>query len=150
MEFSYRLVGTGWAEARIADDETWASLTASYLSDALGNLLEAVGVLLEGADAASCSWDEEPGEYRWLFTRAGESVHLRILALPDQFPPQPDSAGTVVFETTQPLPVVAAAVAQGAADVLAEHGEKKYLELWVDDPFPTDTLRLVQARLTEG
>ena len=44
VEFKYRLVGTGWAEARIEDEEAWAGLTASYLSDALGNLLEAVGV----------------------------------------------------------------------------------------------------------
>lgn len=137
-------------EARIADDGAWARLTASYLSDALGNLLEAVGVLLEGATEATCSWDEEPGEYRWLFTRAGSTVHLRILALPDQFPPQPDSAGTVVFETTAPLPVVAAAVAHGAAEVLARHGEKEYLEKWVDYPFPTELLQMVQARLNKG
>ena len=43
------MTGKGWAEARIADDDSWAILTASYLSDALGDLLEAIGVLLEGA-----------------------------------------------------------------------------------------------------
>ncbi len=138
---------SGRAEGRLADDEAWAGLTASYLSDALGNLLEAVGVLLEGADEAACSWDEEPGEYRWLFTRTGQTVHLRVLALPDQFPPRPDADGTLVFETRQSLQVLAAVVAEGAAAVLATHGEQKYLDLWVDHPFPTDTLRLVQAHL---
>lgn len=125
-------------------------LTASYLSDALGNLLEAVGVLLEGADESACSWDQEPGENRWLFTRTGPSVHLRILALPDQFPPRPDAEGALVFETRQPLETLAAAVADGAAAVLATHGEQKYLDLWVDHPFPTDLLRLVQGRLGRG
>jgi hypothetical protein len=46
VEFTYRLVGTGWAEARIADEQGWAALSPSYLTDALGNLLEAVGTLL--------------------------------------------------------------------------------------------------------
>ena len=79
MEFNYRLTGTGWSEARIADDLSWAALTASYLSDALGDLLEAVGTILEGAAEACVSWQEEPGEYRWIFVREGDLVHLRIL-----------------------------------------------------------------------
>ncbi len=92
-------------------------------------------------------WDEEPGEYRWLFTRAGEQVHLRILVLPDQFPPRPDAEGTPVFETQRPLRTVATAVADGAAAVLATYGEAEYMRLWVDHPFPTDLLRMVQDRL---
>jgi hypothetical protein len=41
-------------------------------------------------------------------------------------------------------------VAQGAAEVLAEHGEKKYLDLWVEHPFPTAVLDLVRTRLNHG
>jgi hypothetical protein len=46
--FEYRLVGTGWAEARIGDDVSHATVTASYISDALGDLLYAVWRLTEG------------------------------------------------------------------------------------------------------
>lgn len=147
MEFSYRLTGTGWSEARIADAEGSAVLSASYLSDALGNLLEALGLLLEGAEEASCSWDEEPGEYRWLFLRNGEEVSLRILVFDDQFPPQPEERGRVVFETRQPLSTLASTVADAAASVLAEHGEDGYKEKWVDDPFPTGHLSMIRERL---
>ncbi len=64
VEFSFRLTGTGWAEGRIAVGDRFAMPTASYLSDALGDLIRTVRSLLEGAEGARVSWEEEPGEYR--------------------------------------------------------------------------------------
>jgi len=125
-----------------------------YLAGPALDLLDKGQVLaslpLEEAKATVCSWDEEPGEYRWLFAITGAEVHLRILALPDQFPPRPDSEGALVFETRQPFFAEAAAVASGAASVLATYGEAEYMRLWVDHPFPTDLLRLVEARVASG
>jgi len=37
-------------------------MTASYLSDALADLLTALADLRDGAWSARVSWDEEPGE----------------------------------------------------------------------------------------
>src|SRR5690349_4440222 len=85
VEFDYRLTGLGWAEARISDGRSDATFTASYLEHALGDLLEAVGILLEGADEARCSWMEEPGEYRWVFRREGSAVQLRVLGFADMY-----------------------------------------------------------------
>jgi len=147
VDFSYRLTGKGWAEARIADDDSWAILTASYLSDALGDLLEAIGVLLEGAPEARCSWEEEPGEYRWIFRRSGHDVHLTVLAFPDQLARQPDEQGRLVFRTIQPLRVIALVIADGAAAVLNEYDEDRYNEEWVEAPFPAARLAMVRQRL---
>lgn len=149
MEFSYRLTGTGWSEARLSDGTSSATVTGSYLSDALGLLLEAVGSLLEGTQEARCSWDEEPGEYRWVFVRSGDLVDLRVLAFPELWGNQPDSEGSLVFETQQELREAATAIADGAADVLAEHGEEGYLAKWVDAPFPTAHLDLVRQLLAQ-
>ena len=55
MDFTYCLVGAGWAEATLSDGPSSATLTASYLGDALGELLEANGTRFEGADEARCS-----------------------------------------------------------------------------------------------
>jgi hypothetical protein len=38
VEFEYRLVGTGWSEARFAVGDRWVGLTASYLEDALADI----------------------------------------------------------------------------------------------------------------
>lgn len=102
MEFVYRLVHMGWAEARISDGTQSTTPTASYLRDALGDLLEAVGVLLEGAKTARCSWEEEPGEYRWVYNRRGADIELCIIFFRDLWSFEPDEKGTVVFETRRP------------------------------------------------
>lgn len=147
VEFGYRLTGTGWSEARLTDGPSSVTITASYLGDAIGELLEAVGVLLDGAEQARCSWAEEPGEYRWIFDRAGSDVRLRVLAFPDDDPLEPDDRGQVVFESTAPLREIADAIARGAQNVLDEYGEDEYLRRWVQHPFPVGHLELIQAHL---
>ncbi len=136
-------------QARLADAFSDVALSASYLEDALGVLLEAVGTLLEGAERAG-SWEEEPGGYRWIFDRAGLAVRLRVLAFRDVLSSEPDEVGVTVFETSQPLTEMATAIADGAQAVLDELGEDEYLRRWVDFPFPTGHLRMIRDQLTKG
>jgi hypothetical protein len=147
VEFTYRLTGTGWSEARLAHGSNWTTITASYLGDALGDLLEALGVLLEGAAQARCSWEDEPGEYRWLFERTDSDVHLRVLAFPDQYAEEPDDQGKLLFEAQTPLREMAEAIADGAQSVLNEYGEDEYLRQWKEHPFPVSHLKLIQGNL---
>ena len=149
MEFTYRLTGTGWSEARLADSSNAVTITASYLGDALGDLLGALGVLLEGADRARCSWEEEPGEYRWLFERSGSEVRLRVLAFRDQMAEEPDDQGKVVFEAQASLREMAQAIADGAQSVVDEYGEDEYLRRWIEHPFPVGQLELIRTYLSE-
>jgi len=149
VDFRYEIYGVGWARARIRDGASEVRLRASYLGDALGDLLETLVYLLWGAEIAQCSWEEEPGEYRWIFRRSGSEVNLVILALPDNFPRLPDDAGTQIYETNKPLVEVVTAIADGAQRVLDEHGEAGYLAQWLDAPFPTDHLHLIRTLLAE-
>jgi hypothetical protein len=147
VKFNYRLTGTGWAEATLVDVAGTATVPASYLVDTLGVLLGAVAALLSGATDARCSWELEPGEYRWLFTRAGTSARLRVLRFDDAYPPEPDELGVVVFETIALLADMAAAFADGAQAVLDEHGAAGYIDRWVEHPFPVAELDSIRARL---
>lgn len=148
MNFAYRLTGTGWAEARITDEHGAATLMASYVSDALGDLLRAVRAMLSGADAARFSWEEEPGEYRWIFSRVNAQVHLRILFFRhSDNVSHPDENGLVVFETDQPLDALATAIADGAQAVRESYGEAGYLNQWAEHPFPVDHLAAIRELL---
>ena len=146
MRFEYELTGAGWSRARIQDDVAGAEITASYLSDALRDLLDAVAEIAAGADAARCAWDEEPGEFRFIFERNGHEMRMSILWFDELWGGQPDEAGTPVFETRQTIDVLARAVHGAAAQVLEDWGQEGYLEKWIEAPFPTDAL----ARLTDA
>jgi hypothetical protein len=145
VEFAYRLLGSGWSEARLAFGERWTELSASYLTDALGDLLRAVLTLKDGARSARVSWEEEPGEFRWLFTRAHEAVDVRVLWFNDQLPQFPDADGQERIAGRVAVDVLAAAVAAGAREVLERYGAKGYHERWVEHPFPTAELDALEC-----
>jgi hypothetical protein len=147
FEFSYHLTGSGWSEARVADEANHVIVTASYLSDALRSLIEAVSLIVEGADEARCSWDEEPGEYRWILRRETDGVALEILVFDELWNDEPDEAGRPVFSTRQSPLRVARAVLSGAQRVLDDLGEAEYERQWVEHPFPTAALERLRAAL---
>lgn len=55
ISVQYNLTGAGWSECIIEIRYQQAHLTASYLSDALADLLDAVTALVRGADEATVS-----------------------------------------------------------------------------------------------
>lgn len=140
FEFAYRLTGPGWSEARIADEHGDAIVTASYLSDALRCLVEAVAVVVEGVPEARCSWDEEPGEYRWILRRAGDHLQIEIRAFDDLWGDQPDEQGRLVFSTRQDPLRVARAILSAVQELLDDLGAADYERRWVEHPFPSDAL----------
>lgn len=148
MRFVFRLTGVGWAEATLEHEGHWVKLTASYLSDALGDLLSAVAKLQDGEESAVASWTEEPGEYRWLFKLERDQLNLRVLAFEDSYPPLPEDEGFPVFIATCPLDELAAAVVQGARSVLDDvGGAEGYRAKWLEDPFPSALLERVESNL---
>lgn len=148
VEFEYLLTGTGWAEGRIRHGAESATITASYLGDALGDLLTLVDLVLDGAKEADCSWEEEPGEYRWIARRNGTGqVTVQVLWFSDSFPPQPEADGSTVFLATADVEDFAAAIATGARQLLAHLDEDEYLKQWVDHPFPIELLKKIENAL---
>jgi hypothetical protein len=146
MEFSYRIAFIGEVEARLADERTAATVTASWVTeDALGDLLEALVHLLEGAAETRCSWEEEPGEYRWIFIRTRGQVELRVLGFADLDDHEPDEHGRLVFATRQDPQTLVSVIADGITAMLAEYGEAGYQE-WMD-PFPAQTFARLQQLL---
>src|SRR5258708_6131386 len=77
VTFRYELEGVGWADAYLSDGESSAQIPASYLCDALRDLVDAVQSLFT-ADTATCFWQEEPGEVKWHFCRNGDSMHVDV------------------------------------------------------------------------
>lgn len=144
LAIEYRLLNAGWAECTVRVGSISQELSASYLSDALGNLvLAAVGVLA-GLHCVATSFDEEPGEYRWVIERAsGADISLKVVAFDELWANKPNSEGKVLVETTCHPLLFGEAVHRAATAVLAEHGEAGYREKWVEHDFPSRQLELL-------
>ena len=153
LNISYRLSGVGWAECTVGDGQATCTVTASYLSNALENLVLAANALLSRFTALSFSFDEEPGEYRWVITspRLNE-IELKILSFGELWGDKPDAEGQLVFRTRCTPETFAGSVHGAAAAVLAEHSEAGYHEKWSEYPFPMaqfEQLSRALARLQE-
>lgn len=146
MRFEFNLGGHGGADGEITDETAHASIPASYISDALGDLLYAVWRISQGDPTSRFSWADEPGEWRWIMTRDDRDVSLRVLWFDGRHPPRTDEHGELIFQTRQDVTVLARAFALGASRALAKNGEEGFLESW-GHPFPTRKLEVLQAAL---
>lgn len=141
IAINYRLTGTGWSECVISyGDKAWVT-TASYLSDALGNLVRAAVALLSGFSAVTFSFEEEPGEYRWVIRspRLNE-IDLAVLEFPDLYGGRPDHEGKEMLRLRCAPEDFAQAVYEAGSRVLVEEGEAGYSEKWSEHEFPIHQL----------
>jgi hypothetical protein len=77
IHFTYRLSGTGWAVATIANEQTEMTVPASYLCDAVRDFADAVQSLFT-MNSTECVWEQEPGAVRWEFRRNGPSMTVKV------------------------------------------------------------------------
>jgi hypothetical protein len=148
VTFWYRLAGKGWSEAGIFDGVEQALLTASYLSDGLTELVDAVNALLQGREESRCAWQEEPGEYRWIFARRGDHLKIDIRWFGDTFSTESDERGQPVFSSECSLLRFAMQLRDQLATLIEEHGADGYQRQW-GMPFPREEYRRLQELLAE-
>ncbi|MBI3409029.1 MAG: hypothetical protein HY040_11835 [Planctomycetes bacterium] len=150
VSFSFRLVARGWAECSLTIGEQHLDLTASYLSDALGDLLGAVIRILEGDADATAAFAEEPGAYRLRFTRLDDNrMLIRVLEFPKTFDNRPDEKGKLLLEAECRNRIFAAAVLVASQKMLQEHGVEGYLGQWVNNEFPLERHSRLQGLLRD-
>jgi hypothetical protein len=151
VEFHYELTGTGWSACRLSIGDERCEVTASYLSDALGELASAVEDVLRRPDVdARAVFVEEPGEYRWRFLEAGdERVRVKIIEFPD-WGNADDAAGKVIFDGECGRRSLAESVARALRRLLSVHGERGYREKWLENDFPRRRLDAIEELLSRG
>ena len=136
LSVHFRLIGTGWAECEIADEASSCTVTASYLSDALRNLLLAATAVVSEFRRVTFKFDEEPGEFRWVISNTLWEIDLSILEFHELSGDKPDAEGMVRFRTVCRPRTFAEAVRDAATEVLSKLGESGYAEQWHGFPFP--------------
>jgi hypothetical protein len=137
VSLEYNLTGRGWSECIVEIDDQRVILTASFLSDALADLLRAIADVLRGNDEAKASFTEEPGEYRWKFTRVSKDrLSVCILWFDEFYRNRPNLEGKVILKAECRLRTFAGAVLSASQRVLETYGLDGYKEQWVRYEFP--------------
>lgn len=145
---SYTLAGTGWSKCVVEANDSRAELSASYLSDALGNLVLSAIAVASGFHTAEFGFDEEPGEYRWsLIAVDNNTIRLRLFEFEELWGNKPTASGRLHLETTLTPLAYAKAVHACAAAVQKEHGVAGYAEKWAEHPFPAHLLELLATSI---
>ncbi|NUQ99488.1 MAG: hypothetical protein HOY79_24020 [Streptomyces sp.] len=141
LRLSWQFTGSGWAECVISDHEREARLTASYLSNAPEDLLNAVSSLLAGQDEVRAQFEAEPTAFRWIFYRQDTTVGIRILELAHGG--LHDNAGTELWSGWQPLDGLTRAVIRCFDQVARAYGESAYRSKW-GEHFPRTELEALR------
>ncbi|MDR2213252.1 MAG: hypothetical protein LBE21_06475 [Pseudomonadales bacterium] len=150
LTIDYRLLDAGWAECTVQTANASQELSASDLSDALRNLVLAAVAILAGLRSVATSFDEEPGEYRWVLEYTGGlEISLKILLFNELWGNKPDSEGEILIQTTCHLLEFAEAVANAASRVLEKYGIQGYAEKWPEHEFPSRELNLLNEYIAQ-
>ena len=148
LQLRYELTGAGWADCTFELDGQRAHTTATYLSDALDELCRATLEVLRGASHAEAVFDEEPGEYRWLFDRS-QDQRLRIRIVDGVLTPE-NSIDTILLDAGCTAREFGEVLLSELQRLLELHGEDGYLEKWVRFPFPRTRLEELRAVVEAG
>ncbi len=151
FSFSYHLETAGWSTATVSDGERSVVLTASYLSDALGDLTRAVIALLRGAEQATLTWHEEPRVAEWRFERQGDDVDVRITLFDNGSSSRVVQARLVepAFQMRCPLGRLAGEVLDELWQVQETVGVDGYQERWKMQAFPLQEYTQLRELLRE-
>jgi hypothetical protein len=149
VAFTYELTGAGWAEATIGIDGSVVQVTASYLSDALDDLLRAVVNVLQGVPENTFSFVEEPGEYRWHLRRISEDQLSITITRFDDWPENRRQPGRIVFAQTCRLRTFAGAVYDSCNRLLERLGPDGYHDKWGEHEFPLNRLHELQHEISK-
>src|SRR6266852_5358469 len=99
-----------WSGAIVSDGEQSLRVFTMLLGPALSDLTQAVIRLLRKVEHTTAFWEDDPGQYRWVFDRDGEQVRVQILYFDRAFTQVDDQRGTRMFDAVCRLAVLAGQV----------------------------------------
>lgn len=139
MKFVYELSGSGWADGFIEIESNNVCFTASYLTDALDDLLRClISIIPECVpypqNKTVLEFDEEPAGTEWTFERiAKDTVSVKIVRYEDLALKE---SPVLELDSICPLTDLAKAVLIALDILLEKHGVDGYKKRWVLHDFP--------------
>ncbi len=149
MRINYQLAGSGWANAQVSESGRSLEMSASYLSDALGDMAQAAVSLLTGARVVTFSFQDEPGEHQWILTRGEfDALYVRVIWFPKTFGSgNKADSGTEVFACDCAVMDFVGQVFSTLNAVHEDEGVEGYKRRWKNNDFPSKSYQELQKLL---
>lgn len=148
VNLAYTLTGKGWCQCTVTIGGASCTVVGSYLSDVLGNFVQAVTSLVAGAAEGRFSFDDEPGEYRWVINKiSGSKVEIKIFQFEELCGRKPDTEGVEIFSGICDLSHFGMTLKKALDDLIGEYGLEGYKRAWHMHPFPFENYRLLCKNL---
>lgn len=152
MEFKYELTGTGWATCEIRIENQIHKYEAGYLTDALGNFLNALlkinplyteKVYLK--HGANFFFDNEPSGTDWHLKYLGNDKMLLEVTTYTDISFSEDPKLEIQIECSYDEFLLQ--VVKEAEKLLKEYGIVGYKEMWVEHEFPLSAFLMLKFYL---
>ncbi|MGC5005739.1 hypothetical protein [Streptomyces sp. DT203] len=137
LTFTWTLRHQGWAYCKVADDQGEATVIASDITLGPERFLDAITKMAVTDTETRAEFEGEPQVSRWFFKRDDSDVAIRLMLASDR--DAPDTSGTVIWSSRQPITVLCQAVIDAFDQAVQELGEAGYREQW-GRPFPRNEL----------
>lgn len=148
MELVYDLKEDGWASVRIADAAQHLDFTCSYISDPLGSMATAAAMLLAGSREESFSFQDEPGEYRFVLTRGeADLLSIRVLWFDQSFSGRRNRFGKQIFHCEWAVLDFVGQVFVRLHTIFTVHGLEGYKRIWRNGDFPVRAYEAISRQL---
>lgn len=148
ITFSCQLVEYGWIDVTLATLDNEIKIIASYLLDAPNDLIIALALLLEGLNETVCLWQDEPGEYRWVFTKQENYFELKILQLEETFSHKSNENANLIFCGTDNLVKFSHKILREFDAIKIQHTVDGYKKLWGHE-YPSKAIKRLRCALKE-
>ncbi|MDD9271733.1 hypothetical protein ACFPES_32340 [Paenibacillus sp. GCM10023248] len=141
MKFEYELTGIGWADGCIEINSSTVHFAASYITDALYDMLKAVNSLVPEVSPfpvsmAQFEWNEEPGGTVWTLSKINvNSLRVQIKSYEDL---RNKKNQVIELDETCSIHEFIRTIAQTLDMLLRKYGREGYKEKWVNFDFPMD------------
>ncbi|MFY0654657.1 MAG: hypothetical protein JXQ96_21670 [Cyclobacteriaceae bacterium] len=142
IEFQYNLGSAGWADATISEGKDSATMTVSYLHDSLGELTDAMNLLIKGGKESRTVFMDEPGEHLMsLINSKDDELEIEVRWFDDwaSWDMHSKKDYKVVFKRTTSLYEFANKVCDNLDRIYIKEGTEGYKEKWVEHDYPLNS-----------
>lgn len=147
LQVTFNSPQSGWMSLGLkAGGQSFVTAVSYMPYDSLHDLIVALNILLDGADAATIKWNREPEEYDFVLKREGDRVQLEIVRYPNHRRRRRESE--TVLTHTAPLHGICTAFVVALRELRRDRAVDEFEKNWRRE-FPAQELQALTKRLQD-